>query len=697
MDKNFVYTTEANSHDGSESIPGALQFARGLPSHTVSNQQPSQVHPNQNKDVSGCAASGPEMNYSAPEPQPEPQSASSLRPKYGNLDWSGHKETIMKLYLDEKRTLPEIMRIMKQEYSFDASQKLYKSKFKTWGWNKFLPAVSAYFIVEKAKKRKLQHGKDTIFSLGGQQWTQERAEESMKRHRSRNNNEPPKAFVEDGPTPEGISYKTPENSATSPHDTPNSDDAPSPKTNQIVEFDLEHNIPTSQALVPADLSDGPFDIGDLVRQESPGDETSLSSNSGSTEDDLDIEVLEGPKESISLRWKGYNRSDLHVLERSAKARLEQHDCTTAESLYRESWEGLAQVLGSTHEDTVKVAYHLAEMLAQNNCMAEADAVIETVTTDHIQKLGFKHKKTQAHLLYAIELLNGWDRPEDAGGFVAAALSHKEVSADSCVHQRQKPHATRNRRTRRTLAPGSMNGTNELTLSHVFDMLQRDPTPADLDSGLCMARIHVAAKDTSVEALLKELIKQCERDPGRFRSQHLRARSELISFYDKTDQIDQNELEFANASAAFKEAWRSFDWTSMNFACVEVLEAGLQLAVSFHKCGYETDARDMFVDAQNRCLGAFGASDERTVWALISIGMVYQRYAKTWDEAEEWFQQAYSGALGNKNWGPEDGVTLSLAKALEKRHFAYVTDEGRPYKSIFGVTGITIRPGRLHLD
>jgi hypothetical protein len=39
---------------------------------------------------------------------------------------------------------------------------------------KNLPVKHAHFMVEKANKRKRNEGKDTVFSYGGQVWSQER-------------------------------------------------------------------------------------------------------------------------------------------------------------------------------------------------------------------------------------------------------------------------------------------------------------------------------------------------------------------------------------------------------------------------------------------------------------------------------------------------------------------------------------------
>ncbi|KAL1880104.1 hypothetical protein Daus18300_001467 [Diaporthe australafricana] len=566
---------------------------------------------------------------------------------------------------------------MKEEHSFDASQKLYKDKFKIWEWNKNLPISHANFMVDKAKKRKRQDEKETVFLFGGQRWTEERAQSTVARYSMRTKKARPEDHVPDVKTPKGVSYKTPKPLGGSDYDasTPQHD----------LEEELAHQDPGVSS------HDGRVVTGSPSSQNS----SFLQSDSDSSDDSSEIEVLEAPLESLGLRWKGQSRSGLHEMQRSAKARSEQRDWVAAERLFRESWEGFSHLLGSTHEDSIKVACSLAEMLAQNKRMEEADVVIDKSIHDHIHNLGFEHKKTQAHLLYCVELLNGWNREEDAGGLLAAALSRKESS--SGIYTPPSSSSPHKRRARRTLRSPTDTSPKELTLAHVFDMLERDPTPADLDSGLQMARVHVAVKDPSVEALLTAFIQQCQKDPARFMVQHLRAISELLTYYEKADLVEQHEDEFVYAKGVFIMIWETFEWNSTNFVCVEILEAGLQLAVPLYKSGYEADAGSMFNSARDKCLQTFGATHETTIWTEISIGLVYQKYAESWVEADDWFQQAYSGALGNSSWGLEDGITMSLAKALDRRHFTYITDEGRPFKSIFGMTGVTIRPGRLHLD
>jgi hypothetical protein len=45
--------------------------------------------------------------------------------------------------------------------------KMYKEKFKNWGWGKNLPHRYAQWMVQKAQHRRREESKDTIFFYGG--------------------------------------------------------------------------------------------------------------------------------------------------------------------------------------------------------------------------------------------------------------------------------------------------------------------------------------------------------------------------------------------------------------------------------------------------------------------------------------------------------------------------------------------------
>ncbi|KAK6069008.1 hypothetical protein SCUP515_09213 [Seiridium cupressi] len=48
-------------------------------------------------------------------------------------DWERHKDTVIRLYWNENRTLREVMDTMKRDSGFNGTTRMYKSRFKNWG------------------------------------------------------------------------------------------------------------------------------------------------------------------------------------------------------------------------------------------------------------------------------------------------------------------------------------------------------------------------------------------------------------------------------------------------------------------------------------------------------------------------------------------------------------------------------------
>lgn len=58
-----------------------------------------------------------------------------------NDDWNRHRERIIMLYIAEKKTLKDVMAIMEEKYSFVATERMYKARFKVWGIGKNVTAA----------------------------------------------------------------------------------------------------------------------------------------------------------------------------------------------------------------------------------------------------------------------------------------------------------------------------------------------------------------------------------------------------------------------------------------------------------------------------------------------------------------------------------------------------------------------------
>ena len=120
---------------------------------------------------------------------------------------------------------------------------------------------------------------------------------------------------------------------------------------------------------------------------------------------------------------------------------------------------------------------------------------------------------------------------------------------------------------------------------------------------------------------------------------------------------------------------------------------MELIGTMLKAGNTDEALRLFRRVDEKAETVFGRDDERTVWIYISIGLFFQQHGSGWATARPWFEQALAAAMNT--FPTRDGIVRSLEKALEKGHFSYLSDEGRPFKTIFGVSGIVVRPGRLH--
>ena len=460
-------------------------------------------------------------------------------------------------------------------------------------------------------------------------------------------------FAIEAETPRGVSYKTPKSQVISPP----------------AEDDIQ---------------------GQVVEGEQSSDDDQQYEN---FEVDLNApEALETVTERrLPLSWHGHSAADLQTMLGMARDSRNIGAIDEAEDMFQQVLLGMAHISGKTNGDRVTVAYNLADLYADSSRINDAISVIEEVIQDHLSVYGCEDAKTQQNVLHAVELLNGWNRPADALALIS--LSCELLNSSSRHRQTRVGEGIASRKGK--AVQRSFRNDTHTDLSQVTESILEDASPARIDYGLGVARTHVAAKDRAVEGLILATIFQSENNPD-LSGQYLKAYAELLKLYDSLGQADEHQAAFEDALASLKSTWAAYSWDRSEIEAFDFIEAALQLIANALKCGYRTQAWPMFREVADMASSIFQSDDERTVWVLITIGLVYQTHV-TWDAAEEWFDEAFSAALANKSWGPKDGIVRSLQNARDHQHFSYVSDEGRPFKTIFGVSGITIRPGRLHLE
>lgn len=80
--------------------------------------------------------------------------------------WEIHRPTIKRLYLDEDKTLKDVMAIMQRDYGHKATEKMYKSRFDKWGLQKNCKSNEMKAIARKKVERDAI-GKASSFRIKG--------------------------------------------------------------------------------------------------------------------------------------------------------------------------------------------------------------------------------------------------------------------------------------------------------------------------------------------------------------------------------------------------------------------------------------------------------------------------------------------------------------------------------------------------
>ncbi|KAG6362838.1 hypothetical protein INS49_007932 [Diaporthe citri] len=77
--------------------------------------------------------------------------------------WEDYKPIMRRLYIDEKRPLRGVMEIMENEFDFKPTAKMYKNRFRIWGWRKNIrldPDIDAGRVQDIINSRRPEDGSD---------------------------------------------------------------------------------------------------------------------------------------------------------------------------------------------------------------------------------------------------------------------------------------------------------------------------------------------------------------------------------------------------------------------------------------------------------------------------------------------------------------------------------------------------------
>ncbi|KAM3509376.1 hypothetical protein MY10362_000615 [Beauveria mimosiformis] len=118
--------------------------------------------------------------------------------------WDDLETTIKHLYLDEKKTIKQIVEMMHVQYGFYRSPKAYQNRLKQWHVHKNLNSSEMKLILEIMNYRKHFEGRDTEFFVRGRLLPPHKIARFVSR-----NGDTPSVGIRPGPSPPWLSYRTP--------------------------------------------------------------------------------------------------------------------------------------------------------------------------------------------------------------------------------------------------------------------------------------------------------------------------------------------------------------------------------------------------------------------------------------------------------------------------------------------------------
>ncbi|PMD59823.1 uncharacterized protein K444DRAFT_529152, partial [Hyaloscypha bicolor E] len=105
-------------------------------------------------------------NIAKPAPGPGPNATASCGHASSRAEWNRFRPLIKRLYIDEEKTLKEVMAVMEREHGHRATAKMYKDRIKKWNLDKKTKEEEAWAMLRKQMQREAA-GKESAFRVRG--------------------------------------------------------------------------------------------------------------------------------------------------------------------------------------------------------------------------------------------------------------------------------------------------------------------------------------------------------------------------------------------------------------------------------------------------------------------------------------------------------------------------------------------------
>lgn len=374
-----------------------------------------------------------------------------------------------------------------------------------------------------------------------------------------------------------------------------------------------------------------------------------------------------------LKWDGKSKADLEYIYGLAQGFARIGKAEEAEDGYLQTLSGYEALLSPTHEETVEVAYELAEFYARNDRMDDADNVIEWIGDKHLERWPAGHKNMRMHLIRVADMLHSWSRVDDAVSIVSRAANMFENSFQSPstnpaifpVQPNSAHHSMRDERRKSVHFAGGDPPSQE-----------DEDTSTHIDYAVILAMARARAEDDEAEACLLSLLEQCEKQPERLSVQMLEARCALIDLYKLLDRPDRVEEVLSQIDKNF---WAVFKSQAKRTELL--LDTATDVVGMLVKANRYSEAEPLLAKIELDVVHAFGDDSEVTISILIRIGKLFQ-VEERWQDARPRFEQALAASM--RAYGLDSTMTKRLEEVLEKKTYIMPIprfEEGRRLRAI----------------
>ncbi|KAH6632778.1 hypothetical protein F5144DRAFT_603494 [Chaetomium tenue] len=121
-------------------------------------------------------------------------------------DFTPYRSIIEDLYWKQRKTLPEVIKIMKDDYGFEAK---YKNHLLKWGKKKNVSEEESFAMLEIRRRRRVEENKDTEFTRFDRDIDNKNLDRFAKRHNCNMGSSNPLPQIRVA-TPPNIRYRTPD-------------------------------------------------------------------------------------------------------------------------------------------------------------------------------------------------------------------------------------------------------------------------------------------------------------------------------------------------------------------------------------------------------------------------------------------------------------------------------------------------------